>query len=176
MYNPDWPVSSPYTNSEYEYVELYNNGPRAVTLFSFDKGLPWKFTDGIDFTFPDELPVTIAPGEYILVVKNPEAFSLRYPRVPAEKILGPYDGKLSDAGEKLELSIPGDVDGDGQRHYIRLDRINYSDGSHPDDSPGSTDLWPAEADGYGRSLTRSRLAEYGNDPDNWIGALPSPGE
>ena len=176
MYNPDWPVGSVYTNDQYEYVELHNFGAEAATLFSFDKGQPWKFTDGIDFTFPDESPVTIAAGEYVVVVKNPEAFSWRHSRVPAEKILGPYDGKLSDTGEKLELSMPGDVAGDGRRHYIRIDRVNYSDGSHPDDSPGSIDLWPAEPDGYGRSLTRDRLADYGNDPDNWIAALPSPAE
>ncbi len=176
MYNPDWPLGSPYTNDQFEYVELHNVSARAATLFSFDKGQPWKFTDGIDFTFPDEVPVTIAVGGYVLVVKNPEAFSWRHPDVPSEKILGPYDGKLSDAGEKLELGMPGDVAGDGRRRYIRVDRVNYSDGFHPDDSPGSTDLWPAEPDGYGRSLTRNRLADYGNDPDNWIGALPSPGE
>jgi hypothetical protein len=111
-----------------------------------------------------------------LVVKNPDVFSWRYPVVPAEKILGPYDGKLSNAGEKLELSMPGDVDNYGERHYIRIDRINYSDGSHPDNSPGEFDFWPAAADGNGKSLTRWTATDYGNDPANWFAALPSPGE
>jgi hypothetical protein len=96
--------------------------------------------------------------------------------VSAEKIFGPYDGKLNNAGESLELSMPGDIDTDGQRHYIRIDRINYSDGSHPEDYPGGIDLWPAEADGSGKSLTRKILTDYGNDPDNWTASAPSPGE
>jgi hypothetical protein len=176
MYNPDWPVGSAYTNDQYEYVELHNITAEPVTLFAQDKGRPWKFTDGIDFTFPSELPVTIGAGDHILVVKNLDAFFSRYPRVPARKIFGPYDGKLSNAGEKLELAMPGDVAGDGKRRYIRIDRVNYSDGFHPDDSPGSIDLWPAEPDGYGGSLTRKILDDYGNDPENWIAASPSPGE
>jgi hypothetical protein len=110
-----------------------------------------------------------------MVVKNPELFSLRYPGVPAEKIFGPYDGKLSNAGERQELGMPGDIDKAGQRHYIRIDRINYSDGSHPENCPGGIDLWPIEPDGSGKSLTRRFLSEYGNDPANWTASAPSPG-
>ncbi|UCF16179.1 MAG: lamin tail domain-containing protein, partial [Phycisphaerales bacterium] len=176
MYNPDWPVGSAYTNEQYEYIELYNITSEPVTLFDYDTALPWKLTDGIEFTFPKDFPVTLAPDGRILVVKNPEAFSVRYPRVPADQILGPYDGKLRNSGEKLELSMPGDIDGDGRRSYIRIDRVNYSDGSHPDDSPGSIDPWPVQPDGYGGSLTRRTPAHYGNDPANWTWAFPSPGE
>ncbi|MHC4425224.1 MAG: lamin tail domain-containing protein, partial [Planctomycetota bacterium] len=103
MYNPDWPPRGAYTNDQYEYVELHNISAEPVTLYRYDKGKPWKFTDGIEFTFPDDPPIVIAAGGHLLVVKNPDVFSWRYPVVPAEKILGPYDGKLSNAGEKLEL-------------------------------------------------------------------------
>ena len=98
-----------------------------------------------------------------------------YPGVPAEKIYGPYDGKLSNSGESLELSMPGDVDTAGERQYIRVDRVNYSDGSHPEDCPGRIDLWPTGPDGSGKSLTRRIFSEYGNDPDNWIASAPTPG-
>jgi len=54
--------------------------------------------------------------------------------------------------------------------------VNYSDGSHPEDCPGGIDLWPAEADGLGKSLSRRVLSDYGNDPDNWTASTPSPGE
>jgi len=175
MYNPDWPVGGSYTNDQYEYVELHNISDEPVTLYDYDKAQPWKFTDGIDFTFPDDVPVTIPAGGYLLVVKEPEAFVWRYPAVPVEKILGPYNGKLNNAGERLELSMPGDIDEFGTRYYIRVDRINYSDGSHPEDCPGGVDLWPREADGGGKSLTRKRGTDYGNDPDNWTAASPSPG-
>ena len=91
------------------------------------------------------------------------------------KIFGPYAGKLSNDGERLELSMPGDVDKFGRRHYIMIDRMAYSDGSHPQNNPGGVDLWPVAADGTGRSLTRKATDEYGNDPSNWTAADPSPG-
>ncbi|MHC4388952.1 MAG: hypothetical protein ACYSX1_10125, partial [Planctomycetota bacterium] len=78
-------------------------------------------------------------------------------------------------GEKLELSMPGDIDGFGTRHYIRIDRINYSDGSHPEDCPGGVDLWPTEPDGAGKALARIDPGRYGNDPNNWDANAPSPG-
>ena len=59
------------------------------------------------------------------------------------------------------------------RQYIRVDRVNYSDGSHPENCPGGIDLWPIESDGQGASLTRKIVVDYGNDPDNWIAAPPS---
>ncbi len=110
------------------------------------------------------------------MTKNPAAFSWRYPGIPAEIILGPYNRNLSNSGERLELSMPGDVDNELVRQYIRIDRINYSDGSHPENCPGLIDLWPAEADGNGMALSRKILANYGNDPDNWTIVAPSPGE
>jgi hypothetical protein len=76
----------------------------------------------------------------------------------------------------LELSMPGDVDKEGVRYYIRVDRINYSDGSHPENSPSGIDLWPVGPDGYGGALKRRISADYGNDPENWTIAAPSPGE
>jgi len=69
------------------------------------------------------------------------------------------DGKLSNAGEKIQISMPGDVDTQLRRQWIRVDRVNYSDGSHPI----STDPWPFNP------------PEYGNDPINWKAATPSPG-
>jgi hypothetical protein len=176
MYNPNWPEGGSYTNDQYEYIELHNISAEPVTLYDYETAQPWKFTDGIDFTFPADSPVTIDAGGYLLVVKKLAAFSWRYPSVPAGKILGPYDDNLSNAGESLELSKPGDVDNEGVRHYIRVDRINYSDGSHPENCPDNIDLWPVEADGDGMSLTRKVLTDYGNDPENWVALSPSPGE
>jgi len=176
MYNPSWPVGGSYTNDQYEYIELYNISAGPVTLYDYDKAQPWKFTDGIDFTFPEDAPVTLPAGGYLLLVKEPEAFAWRYPTVPVEKILGPYSGSLNNGGERLQLSMPGDVDEFGTRYYIRVDRVGYSDGFHPEDCPGGVDLWPTGPDGGSKSLTRKTGADYGNDPDNWIVTIPSPGD
>ncbi|MHC4726543.1 MAG: lamin tail domain-containing protein, partial [Planctomycetota bacterium] len=175
MYNPSWPDGGSYTNDQYEYVELHNISSEPVTLYNFDTAQPWKFTDGIDFTFPADVPVTIPAGGYLLVVKDPEAFSWRYPSVPVENILGPYSGSLNNAGERLELSMPGDIDESGELYYIRVDRVSYSDGFHPENSPDGIDHWPTTPDDGWVSLSRVSPQNYGNDPDNWTASLPSPG-
>jgi hypothetical protein len=176
MYNPDWPDGGSYTNDQYEYIELHNISAEPVMPYDFETGEPWKFTDGIDFTFSLDTPVTIPAGGYILIVKKPAAFSWRYPSVPDEIIFGSYDGNLNNAGESLELSMPGDIGKGGIRQYIRVDRVNYSDGSHPENCPGGIDIWPVEADGNGMALTRKAPTDYGNDPENWFASAPSPGE
>ena len=63
--------------------------------------------------------------------------------------------------------MPGDLDALAVRHYIRIDRINYGDGRDA--------IWPASADGYGKSLNRNTASNYGNDPNNWDPNTPSPG-
>jgi hypothetical protein len=176
MYHPDWPAGGTYVNNAYEYIELRNISGAAVTLYDSNENLPWKFTNGIDYTFGSGADaVTIAAGARILVVKNPTAFIWRYPSVPTNIIYGPYDGWLANDGEKLELSKPGDIDELGVRHYIRVEMVNCSDGSHSSGEPGDADLWPAGADGQGKSLTRTSTTQYGNDPNNWTAATPTPG-
>ena len=185
MYNPDPLASSSYDNDDFEYIELHNISDVPVTLYDAISSEPWKFTDGIEFSFPIDPPVTVPAGGYLLIVKNPEAFRLRvrveaapaeslaqrWQAVPIDMILGPYEGRLDNSGEKVEIGKPGDVDEFGTRYYIRVDRVNYSDGSHP----VGDDLWPSQADGGGKSLTRKVPQEYGNDVVNWKAAEPSPG-
>ena len=176
MYNPDWPSNSLYDNDEYEYIELHNISDEEVTLYDYTEGVAWKFTDGVDYTFPASPAVTMPAGGYILVVKNPTAFAWRYGAMPGVTILGPYenDTNLSNGGEKLEISMPGDM-ADGTRYYIRVDRVNYSDGSHPGDFSSGIDLWPTAPDGGGSSLSRKVQSNYGNDVDNWKASASSPG-
>jgi hypothetical protein len=68
-----------------------------------------------------------------------------------------------------------DTDDSDEPYYIRIDKVSYSDGSHPEDCPGFTDLWPIDADGNGSSLNRINAEDYGNDPDNWQASNPTPG-
>jgi hypothetical protein len=170
MYNP------PTGNQNEEYIELHNITGTPFTLFRVDKITPWKFTDGIDYIFPDSPPVTIPANGYLMVVKDLTAFITRYGSMPpGVQILEGYGGRLSNGGERLQIGMPGDVDEFGTRQYIRIDRVTYSDGLHDDDVPGGVDLWPNEADGHGQSLSRKVSADYGNDVANWQAAAPSPG-
>jgi hypothetical protein len=173
MYNPDPNVA----NSDAEYVELLNISGSPVALQEYDNEqhiyMPWRFADEdetIRFDFP--LGTTMAVGEYLLLVKDKPIFSSHYPGVPGGvKIFQWGAGKLNNGGEKIELSKPGDQ-AQGVRYYIQVDRINYSDGYHP----VGEDLWPKKADGSGASLNRIFRSGYGNDPNNWEAATPSPGK
>jgi hypothetical protein len=56
-----------------------------------------------------------------------------------------------------------------------VDRVTFSDGTHPGNFPSGIDPWPLAAGGHGSSLTRVFCNRYGNDPNNWQPAVPSPG-
>jgi len=173
MYHPDAPADA-------EYVELVNISSQPVTLYDADRELPWRFTDdpenpSIELLFPTDPPVTLAAGEYLLLVKDATMFNSKYTAPAGVKVLAWGIGNLADGGEKIELSKPDDPDGKGSPTWIRVDRVVYSDGSHPQDFAEGVDPWPVQADGKGSSLSRTTRGEYGNDPANWHAATPSPG-
>ncbi|MHC4631931.1 MAG: lamin tail domain-containing protein, partial [Planctomycetota bacterium] len=171
MYNPAT------GNQNEEYIELHNITGTHVTLYRTDKLTPWKFTDGINYTFSGSSPyVTIPPNGYLMVVKDMVSFITKYGSMPSGvRVLDGYSGRLSNGGERLQIGMPGDTDEFDTRYYIRIDRVNYSDGLHPEDCPGGVDYWPIEADGLGKSLSRKDPNDYGNDVANWQAADPSPG-
>lgn len=129
-----------------------------------DQGNPWKFTDGIEFTFP--VDVNIPTYGYLLVVKDMNTFESQYSSVPDVQVFEWQSGRLDNAGEKVELSMPGDVDAAGERHYIRIAHVCYDDNTP----------WPTTPDSYGKSLVRKDPNAYGNDVINWDANDPSPGE
>jgi hypothetical protein len=175
----------PAFNANAEYVELLNISGDPVTLFDSVAMEPWRLTDdvGIDLWLPADVPVTLKAGEYILLVRDPQA--MRQYNVPAGvQMLNWGAGKLDNRGGTLRLLKPGDVDKAGTRYWIEVDRISYSDGSHPPSAsessdgqelPGGLDPWPVDADGFGCSLSRLFSNRYGNDPNNWQATVPTPG-
>ncbi len=156
-----------------EYIELTNITDDTANLYDAS-GNRWKITDGVEFTFP---PYTsMPPKSTLLLVRDINAFLTKYNDVPPGAQIFQWDsGRLDNAGEKVEISMAGDLDELGVRQYIRVDRVNYSNGSHPEDFDGVTDPWPPEADGTGKSLERIYLNLYGNDPNNWDVNSPTPG-
>jgi len=166
--------------SDAEYVELLNISSESVALYDADKAAPWRFTDdpqdpAIEMLFPSDPPVVLAPGQYLVLAKDLSLFTSRYTVPAGVQVLAWGAGRLTNGGEKVQLSRPFAAGDDGKIEWIRVDRISYSDGSHPLDFAAGVDPWPAEADGQGKSLSRIDPHTYGNDPASWRAAAPSPG-
>jgi hypothetical protein len=171
----------PLDMEDAEYVELLNISSSAVMLYDAMRKAPWRFTDdpqnpSIELLFPTDAPVTLAPGEYMILAKDASMLRTKY-SIPANvKVLAWGAGNLANGGQKIQLSKPGDQDAQGNRSWIRLDRVVYSDGLHPQDFAEGVDTWPVEANGKGKSLGRINPQAYGNDPVNWRASTPSPGQ
>ena len=102
MYNPAAPspeeIAAGHTdNNAFEFIEVGNIGAQTLPL----QGL--RLSDGVSFTFPN---VSLAPGQYLLVVANAAAFQFRYPTVNPSIIAGQYTGLLNSTGEKIDLDAP----------------------------------------------------------------------
>lgn len=176
MYRPvDVPANGEYwDNSEDEFVELRNITGAPVSLF--DPARPtntWKLEAGVEFRFPPN--TTIGANGYLLVVNfNPAtetaqlaAFRAKYGVGAGVQILGPYQGKLDNSGERVALYRPDvpETTGNnaGEIPWVLVDDVRYSDNAP----------WPTAADGLGHSLQRVNLSAYGNDPVNWAAGAPT---
>jgi hypothetical protein len=106
----------PQTDGDAEYVELQNISGSPVTLYDASTGVAWRFVDdkdniGIVYHFPTAVPVTVAAGEKVLLVKNQVAFTAEFGApAPGLQVFEWTLGSLSNGGEKPELQLPGDVD------------------------------------------------------------------
>jgi len=131
MYNP-------LGGDDYEFIELQNLGdsPIDLTGFALEEGVRFSFLPGV---------ATLRPGQFAVLVSNPEAFAERYPGVA---ISGAYEGHLSNKGEKIILT-----DSQGETFI----EVEY------DDSHG----WPISADGRGDSLNLVDQTGVPSDPQNW---------
>ncbi len=161
-----------------EYVELQNTGETEVVLYDSVRHAPWRFAsggdEGIEFLFPQDPPITLKPHTYLLLTKDRLLLESRFGVFPSVQILEWGVGSLKDAGDTIELSRPGDLNND-VRTWLVVDRVTYSNGTHPEDFPAGLDPWPAQADGLGKSLTRTDPGGWGDDPLNWQAFAPSPG-
>ncbi|MBN1505583.1 MAG: lamin tail domain-containing protein [Sedimentisphaerales bacterium] len=173
MYRPDALPNA-------EFIELLNIGDANVTLYDEAAGSPWRLTtgadgSGVDVLFPGDPPITLAPGEYLLLVADRMMCQVRYALPEGYPAVEWGTRRLNDTGDTVTLSQPGQVDDRDGRHWISMDRVTFSDNAHPESFPGGVDPWPKAANGWGYSLTRVLLDHYGNDPNSWQAAFPSPG-
>lgn len=121
----------------YEFVELYNNGPDAVQLEG------WTLSTAVNFTFPD---YSLSPGDYVVVCNDSAAFATGFGF--SALTWAPTGGALNNTGETIVLS-----DGFGGV----VDSVHYSK-----DAP-----WPTLANGFGPSLILCDVTSDNNVASNW---------
>ncbi len=123
-----------------DWIELFNNGGSQDLT-------DWQFKDDDDehiFQFP--VGTILAEGAYLVLTRNAEAFTTRFPNV--DNYLGDFDFGLSSNGEFIRL-----FDSEG----TLVDSVYYL----PDNG------WPEAADGEGPSL---ELVDPNSDntlPESW---------
>ncbi|MFT5524522.1 MAG: hypothetical protein ACI9HK_002477, partial [Pirellulaceae bacterium] len=167
MYHP--PAAAPGDVDDFEFVEIYNTTDAPILLTN------WQITGGIDYQFPDNF--TLDPTVPIVVLSfNPTnlnnaarvtAFRNYYSIDAGVVLLGGYGGKLDNGGETVRLMRP-DAPSPLDPTYFPLlieDIVRYDDEGE----------WPTTPDGNGESLTRDQLHAWTDNPQNWVGATPTPG-
>ncbi len=175
MYHP--PDIDGLDNTLDEYIELRNITTASVPLY--DPQFPtnhWQLSNAVFFVFP--AGIVMRASEYLLVVNfDPKAnaaqlaaFRTKFSVPAGVRIFGPYEGKLDNNGESLELYKPDPVQRPphpdaGWVPPVLVDKVKYKD-----QAP-----WPAGTDGTGNSLQRIGSAKYGDDPLNWKADAPTPG-
>lgn len=110
-----------------EYVEIYNRGVGPVDLGG------WRFTSGIDFTFPSN--TVLSADSYLVIAKNASRMLTNYPNLNANNTLGDFSGTLANRGERLALAMPDiSVSTNAQgvvrtnTVYVVVDEVNYGSG------------------------------------------------
>ena len=130
MYDP--PEGGSYEDGFFEYIEFKNLWTNSLDVSGvrFSGGFAFSFTNGV---------TNLAPGAFLVLVRNREAFATRYD-TNGLLITGEYDGRLSNNGEELKLEDPNDE---------TILEFRYSD------------AWYTNTDGGGYSLTvRAAAADH----------------
>ena len=158
-------------NARDEFIELANISAEPVALFdSTFQANTWQLAGAVEFVLPPGLE--LVGGERLLVVsfdpvRDPAALTnwrARYGVAAETRVVGPFNGKLDNSAERLELLKPTLLPGDRVASVL-VDAVGYQDATP----------WPPGADGFGLSLQRREESAYGDDPVNWQAAPPTPG-
>jgi hypothetical protein len=143
-----------------EYLLLTNASSLVVPLY--DVNHPenrWRVL-GIDnnnkaYKLPAQ--TILQPGESVVLTSDPQAFAAAFPNLGL-RVLGPYEGKLANEGERIVLQAPQPPETNGDVAYADLDVVEY----------GVAAPWPDTTGGGG--MVRRNLTGYGDDPSNWRAA------
>jgi hypothetical protein len=164
------------TDQEYDFIELYNPTANPIDMGSAPN--MWRLK-GVDFSqFPPGMLIP-SGGRLVIVSFNPyidiyrlsdfiNTYNVRWLTTGVD-IVGPWYGNLSNSGDRISLEKVQYPEKPGEPYsWVIVDEAIYFDRAP----------WPESPDGTGESLRRIHSDQYhsGNDPENWEGAKPSPGD
>ena len=131
----------PADDSQTEWIELANT-------MSFDMDLGgWHLTGAVEYAFPPD--TTIAAGRFLVVAADPSKVRLKS---AFEKPLGPFKGRLSNQGERIELRNVSNR---------LMSWVNYND----------REPWPVVADGSGATLAKRNPETDSASVESWIASV-----
>ena len=146
LYHPP-PPSGASRSADLELIELHNRGDGPLDIGGF------RLAGGARHDFA---PDTVIPaGGYLVIAKDPGAVRRSY-SLPPDAVVGPFRGRLSNRGERIELR---DARGN------LADRVEYGD-RRP---------WPRWADGLGSSLELIHPGLDNDIPAAWTASDESSG-
>ena len=166
MYRPT--ASGNEIADDFEYLEIFNPTNAAVSLAD------WRLGAGIEFAFASTTTLGAHEAAVVLTFDPSLAenatklanFKAKYGVGDSVKLLGPYFGRLSDTGGKVQLLRPGDPEGTPPSYPALLeDEVAY----------GIASPWPASANGGGYSLQRLTADSWGDFASSWTAATPNVG-
>ena len=135
------PAPGSITMNELHYHPPDDGGPEWIELYNpmaLDMDLSgWSLDGGVSYTF-DEGTV-LAAGGFLVVAADPTALA---------DAVGPFDGSLSNGGERIDL-------------YNNTDRL-IDTIAYGDDDP-----WPVGADGSGFTLSKTRPDAASDHAEHW---------
>jgi hypothetical protein len=177
MYHPP-DLAAGTDNDLDEFIELQNITATNVSLYcvyTTEAGYgmaaltnTWRLRNAVDYDFPTNITL-VANGRLLVVGFDPAsntnqlaAFRSIYAVPTNVPIFGPWQGKLDNSAETIELKSPDKPDVMGTNvtvPYVMIDKVAFEDAAP----------WPTNADGWGDALQRRFLSGFGNDPTNWAG-------
>lgn len=131
---------NPGDSQEGEWIEFHNQMGIRMDLSN------WQIDGGVEYTFP--AGTVMEPGSYLVVAKDPSNSKL----ASIGTVLGPYEGFLSNGGDRLDLMSSANR---------LMDRLDYGDDGK----------WPVAADGSGATLAKKSPGLISRRSSHWVPSL-----
>ncbi len=139
MYHDPGTPGTPFTESNEEWIELYNRSTsRTIGLTG------WQLQDAVQFDLP--AGTTLGPGEYLVIANNMSELQAKYPALA--NIVGDFGGSLSNRNENIRLM---------DAHGNPADEVHYFDSGR----------WAEFADGGGSTLELRDPFADNSLPEAW---------